>query len=373
MPLSLPTSMSVSASATGGRLWTIAALLQYDAPMKRIASVIEGEGIRTVAIVGCSKNTGKTTTLNQVMGGLAGALDPIGILSIGIDGEDTDFWLGVPKPGIHVAPGTLAATTEDALKASTARFQVLQSTGVMTPLGELVLARTEAPGDLMLAGIRHKADLRLVVDGLVRQGACRVLVDGSYQRLAAADPDVSQGVILSTGAVVGDTMAEVVERTREILERLRVPETGDESARALFREAVDLGVPLIRFEDGRIMPLEGDEREDDPREVETGHGAVTAAIPGAVTDRWIVALLDRFRGPIHLLATDPTRLFASGPVLRRFAVAGGELTVIRKVRLLALTVNPTRVTGPSLPRDELLAAVASLARSTPVFMFDEVP
>lgn len=341
--------------------------------MKGIATVIEDEGIRTVAIVGCSKNTGKTTTLNQVMDGLAGALDPIGLLSIGIDGEDTDFWLGVPKPGIRVTPGTLAATTEQALATSSARFHTMESTGVMTPLGELVLARAEAPGDIMLAGVRHKTDLRLVVEGLVRLGARKVLVDGSYQRLAAADPEVSQGVILSTGAVVGDSLSEVLERTREVLERLGTPESGDEAARELFFEAMGQDQALARGEDGQVIPLEPDQRDRVPSRDDKGHGPVTAAVPGAVTDRWIIALLERFQGPIHLLAADPTRLFASGPVLRRFAKTGGGLTVIRGVRLLAVTVNPTRVTGPSLPRDELLDAVTTLARDIPVFMFEDVP
>lgn len=332
--------------------------------MAGIASVLRDREIRVVAIVGCSKNTGKTTTLNRILDSMTGEPGPVGILSMGIDGEETDFWLGVPKPSIHVTSTMLVATGKQVLSKGTARVSPLVSTGIETPLGELVVGRVDSPGTLLLAGIRHKTDLRLLIESLIECGATRVLVDGSYQRLAAADPTLSQGIILSTGAVVGETVTKVAERTREVLERLQVPVVEDPDARKLMEAATGRGLPAFLDGQDRISFLEDTGGR-------TSLDSVTIAFPGAVTDRWLAAASDPGKGSVQVVARDPTRLFVSPPVIQRFLETNGKLAVLMGIRLLAVTINPYSVTGAYLPRDELLDAIRALGPGAPVFLFED--
>jgi len=310
-----------------------------------ISKVVGDERVHVVAIVGCSKNSGKTTTLNRIIGEVGDSIHPFGLLSIGIDGEHSDFWLGLPKPSIRVVPGTLVATTNKALDAGSAVVRTIARTGTTTPLGELLLGRVDAPGSLLLAGIRHKADLRRLVGMMTEHGASKVLIDGSYQRLMSADPLVSQGVILSTGAVLGRTVTEVVDRTEHVLQRLLLPAVVEPDDKALLAESLREARPVVR--DTKV------------------------AIPGAVTDSKLRSLSPGDRPDIRVIIEDPTRLFASPDTVRRFRSQGGELLVGRAIRVLAVTVNPTSVAGTSLPPRDLLDAVRGIVTGIPVFLFED--
>lgn len=338
-----------------------------------LAEAVSAPGIRAVAIVGCSKNSGKTTALNHILAGLPPERGPCGLLSIGIDGEEHDFWLGVPKPRIHVRPGHLVATAERMIRGGTARVRVLHRTGALTPLGELVLARVEEEGLLVLAGVRYKADVRRLVEAMFRHHAARVIIDGSYQRLMAADPEVSQGVVLATGAILGRTVREVVRRTREVLERLRLPAAEDPEERALWEDATRHGHPTTRDARGRIRVLAHTGLTADDPEVRRalGRGDAVVAAPGVVSDRLLWALQGRRSGKVRVVVADPTRLFVSPPVFRRFLARGGLVSVVRPVRLLAIAVNPVSVLGAELPAATLRDAVQALAPDVPVVVTRE--
>lgn len=338
-----------------------------------LAEAVSVPGVRTVAIVGCSKNSGKTTALNHILAGFASDRSPCGLLSIGIDGEEHDFWLGVPKPRIHVGPGHLVATAERLLRGGTARARILHRTGVLTPLGELVLARVEEEGLLVLAGVRHKADVRRLVEAMFRHRAARVIIDGSYQRLMAADPEVSQGVILATGAILGRSVREVVRRTREVLQRLRLPPVMDLEDQALLQDAIRHGRPTTRDATGRIVVLAHPGMAVDEPEVRKalGRGDVVVAAPGVVSDRLLRAIQGHRTGKVRVVVADPTRLFASPPVYRRFLARGGEVRAVRPVNLLAIAVNPTSVLGHGLPAAALRDAIQDLAPDIPAVLVRE--
>lgn len=341
--------------------------------MDGIARVFDSDGVRTVAIVGCSKNSGKTTAMNHVLGGLQGAVDRVGIMSIGIDGEEADFWLGVPKPRVAVREGFLVATADKAIKGGTAQVRTIARTGAVTPLGELVLVRVEKPGLLLLAGVRHKADVRLLVELMFKHQAQKVVIDGSYQRIMAADPEVSNGVILATGAILGRTVKEVAKRTRATLDRILLPLATEAEERMLLEDAMRYRRPAVREKGGRIVVLpdpgaatdEGDLREA------MGKGDAWVAIPGVVSERVLRTVAGHRHGRVRVVVQDPTRLFVSTPLLNKFRERGGEIVAGRAIRLLAIAVNPVSVLGYTLPEEPLLAAVRGVAPEVPVFSFHD--
>lgn len=74
------------------------------------------------------------------------------------------------------------------------------------------------------------------------------------------------------------------------------------------------------------------------------------AISGALTDRMLQTFL-RSRRAVRIIVPDITHLFVSMPVLRRFYKQGGEIRVLKPIRLLQVAVNPESPDGYSFPRE----------------------
>jgi hypothetical protein len=337
--------------------------------MGALSQILRDPGLKTIAIVGCSKNSGKTTTLNMVLGDDLGGDPRLGLLSIGIDGEETDFWLGVPKPRVTVRRGWLVASSEKALAASTARTRVEARTGISTPLGELLVARVEAEGLVLLAGVRHKGDVRLLADLMRAAGASRVVIDGAYQRMMAADPDVSDGIVLATGAVLGRTVALVVRKTSDVLVRFLAPAVeSDEDARLLATAASSAHL-AVRTAGGdvRTLAFGGAALDEAALRAAIGAGDATIAVPGVLTDRTAALLAGGRARCVRVLATDPSRVFAGAATLKKLRARGGDLLVGRAVRLLGISVNPVSVFGHRLPEAALIRGIRDAAPGIPVF------
>ncbi|HOA12809.1 MAG TPA: hypothetical protein PKH54_03130 [Myxococcota bacterium] len=331
---------------------------------------LSGTDARTIAVAGCSKNAGKTTAMNVLTGTWAGSVT--GLMSIGIDGEDSDFWLGVPKPRISALPGTLFATARRALEAAVGDCSIVLDAGISTPLGELVIARTTGPAQVLLAGVRHKRDVAMVRDAMFRIGAARVVIDGAYQRLMSADPAISDGLILATGAILGPRPADVVERTVSFVERIRVPATQD----ALFLSAIELacstGRAVAATADGRLVPAADEGCDAAVRTcAEFADTLVALAMPGAVPRGFadLLTSITGIHGSLALVVRDATRLFIQGPEFRRFHGRGHRIFGEKSVNLLAIAVNPIAVTGGGMSSAELTAALSEAIPDVPVFDF----
>jgi len=337
--------------------------------MGALSQILHDPELKTIAIVGCSKNSGKTTTLNMVLRDDLAGEPHIGLFSIGIDGEETDFWLGVPKPRVTVRPGWLVASSEKALAASTARTRIEDRTGISTPLGELLVARVQTEGRVLLAGVRHKGDVRQLAGRMRAAGASRVVIDGAYQRMMAADPDVSDGIVLATGAVLGRTVALVVRKTADLLVRFLAPVATDDIDVRLLEMAVAAGRLALRSDRGefRALPFGGAAIDEAAIRAALGSGDATLAVPGALTER-LAALLTVGRARrVRVLATDPSRVFASAATLKRLQTRGGEFLVGRGVRLLGISVNPVSVFGHRLPEAAMIRGIRGAAPGIPVF------
>src|SRR5690554_1770054 len=105
---------------------------------------------KVISLIGMAKNVGKTTTLNYLIRKLTDKT--LGLTSIGRDGELRDLTLDIPKPRIYINKGTLIATTTACLELSDFTKQILDSTGIITPLGEVVIVRCLSDGYVELAG-----------------------------------------------------------------------------------------------------------------------------------------------------------------------------------------------------------------------------
>lgn len=172
-----------------------------DAGVQAVDAAVWQHPWQTVAVVGASKNAGKTTALNALTAAVLLRGERAGLCSIGVDGEASDVWLATAKPGVRVEKGTLVVTAQAAVESSRGVLKTLKPLDFVTSLGPTVLAEARAPGEVLLCGVTHRRQVETAIATLREAGAHRVLVDGAYQRQAVADAAGVQALVLAVGAL----------------------------------------------------------------------------------------------------------------------------------------------------------------------------
>lgn len=283
---------------------------------------------KTLSIVGMCKNAGKTTVLNRLLAESDGRV--LGLTSIGRDGESTDVVTGTEKPGIFVREGTLIATAKDMLALSDITQEIVHTTGIPTPLGEVVLVRARSAGSVQLAGPSITAQLRTVSDLFFSLSAKQVVIDGALGRKSLGARSVADGVILCTGASYDMRMEKVVSDTANIfrLMSLKKAETVPK----------DSGKPLA----------------DALKE------AREALIPGALTDAAVVPLLKNgVLRNARLVVKDPSKVLLSPDTLDKLSFRSVSLETVDAAEVLCVTVNPVSAYGWKFDPDAFLRAMAA--------------
>ncbi len=267
----------------------------------------------SVSIIGICKNAGKTTVLNRLLRCLDDDPRVPAVTSIGRDGEAVDVVTGTEKPGIWLRRGTLAATAEGLLRYSDITREILQTTGVTTPLGEVVVFRALSDGAVQLAGPSIAEQLAQLAGDLNAHGADIVLIDGALSRKSLAAPAVADAVILCAGASFSQDMTQVVEHTAYVCRLLTLP-------------------------------------------LAEGENPCRHAVEGALTDAMIPRLGAKPGDEITVL--DGSRVLLTQAAFGRLLARGVRLTVRRRSHLCCVCVNPYSTAGPGFDKDQFLEAMA---------------
>jgi hypothetical protein len=316
-------------------------------------------GMTVVAVMGMTKNTGKTVALNHLLACAARDAVNVGLTSIGRDGEEQDAVFSIPKPPVCIWPGTVIATARDTLLRARLRTRLLAGSGLDSPMGEIVLVKALERGEMEVAGASRSHDQQRVIELLRHCGAAQVFLDGALGRSHHASPALADGVVLATGAALGGGVGDVLRKTRDRLAILSIPEA-DAALRApcasLFgAQGVGLwthaGRPLWQAPIASLNAAKALRAQDHP-----GLGRI--AVTGAVGRRLWAAFLElaeRHPGLVVMVA-DGTRLFIEAADLAALAARGAQLLAWRGIRLAGLTVNPFSPLGGHLDAAELLGA-----------------
>jgi hypothetical protein len=335
---------------------------------------------RRLALVGLAKNTGKTVTLAALLSELASAGRRVGVTSVGRDGEEHDVIdFRIDKPPVNLVAGSLVATTDGLLRASGIPRELLERTGIRTPLGEVLIAGLKGAGSIEVAGPSAASDARRVADAMLSHGAEQVLIDGAIDRRAASSPDVADGLVTATGAILSEDLDEFVQRTADAIALVRLAglaEGDPESARVRqLAEAPEAGVSLVLDDQLEASPMP-------PRFVLTAQAAEIAdffgrgpaprwlLISGALPEAFLEGLLPvlrRSRGSVKVLVSDPTRVFLSRRGPAGYAAAGIELLALHPIDLRALTVNPVAPQSHSFDSARLRERLAAAIPGVPIF------
>ncbi len=288
-------------------------------------------GAKRLALVGLAKNTGKTVALAALLRELEAQGRPVGVTSVGRDGEARDVIdRRIEKPQIVLAKGSLVATTDSLLRASRLTHELMEHTGIRTPLGQVLIARLKEPGAIEVAGPSAAADVRAVSDAMLAQGAEQVLIDGAIDRRAASSPDVSDGLIMSTGAVLSENIDEVIVKTRDAVNLVCLPKpsemTGPDDSIALPPRFA------LTSDEAQIAAM----LDTNPSATEL---IVTGALPAQFLDG-LARAAHRRRRRLVVVAEDPTKVFLTDHGPSWYGTHSIDIYVTRPIALAAITVNP---------------------------------
>lgn len=307
-----------------------------------------------VALVGLAKNTGKTVALTVLLRELRATGRRVGVTSVGRDGEERDVIdFRIEKPRITLPGGSLVATTDALLRASGIPHDLLQETDVRTPLGRVLIARLRGGGTIEIAGPSAAEQVRTVSDAMLAYGAEQVLIDGAIDRRAASSPSVADALVMSSGAVLGESLAEVAAKTAAAVELVRLPVTKD-------NEALDL--------EAQFTLTAG--TEEISQLLDANRGAERLRVPGALPDRFLQALAHtarRRRRKLVLVVADSTRVFLHERGLSWLALHGLRIEVQEPIELAVITVNPIAPQSHSFDSARLRAVLEERIADVPIF------
>lgn len=318
--------------------------------MKKLLAPLVGDA-SPVTVIGLCKNAGKTTAMRRLMAELEG--ECLGLTSVGRDGEATDLVTGTEKPDLYIKKGDLFATGRGMMRLCDGTLEVAALTGVMTPVGEVVVFRALSDGYVQLAGPSAAGQLPPLCSRFAALGADRVIIDGAAGRKSLAGAGTAGTTLLCTGASLDRDMELVVSETAHTcrLFSCKRPES------AALRGALD--ACQARFAlfspDGEPLELPLDESGSPrwgrlPRE----HCVLWAA--GGVTDPLVKALARR-GAPLTLATADATHILAGRAAVDLFLRSGGRLAVRRELTIAAVGANPWSAYGWHFDADRFTAAL----------------
>ena len=325
------------------------------------------ENYKRISIVGMAKNAGKTTALNYL---IEEAMDEgltLGVTSTGRDGEGTDIVTGTDKPRIYLDTDTIVSVPKQLYALADAGLEILKMTDYGTALGQLMLCRVADAGYVQVAGPVINAQHIQMCEEMLALGADLVLIDGAIDRKSIAAPDISDAIILSTGAVLSRKLNKVVEETAHTVELYSLPVLEEGMEREIIEEHADSD-RVFTVRDGEAVQLN----------ITTGLGSgklldnaiddkVTHVfVPGAFTQS-VVADIDRRKlKNTTFVLRDPTKIFIDKATWGRMRKYGLKVEVLENIIVAAITVNPTSPAGYSFDHGEMASAMQKAVPDIPV-------
>ena len=319
------------------------------------------DGVRSLALVGLGKNVGKTTALNVLIQEAAQVGMPLGLTSIGRDGELLDAISSHAKPPVRVPAGTLVATALGALPEGSDGFQVIETTRERTALGPVVIARANREIQWELSGPATSKGLREIREKLWALGAQMVVFDGAFDRRSSATPSLSDATLLVSGAALEPEMQNVLDYTTHMVSLFTNPQADLSDQQRILLEERRLARcaqngDLEIFQENSLLA----EPELVAAKIQSGDRILVGK---SLTSRFLDLLT---QGAIEVVTNDATQMLISPESRLRFLARGGQLSVRRSILLPLVVCNPYSPYGWRFGADEFLEKMAKCLPGHPV-------
>ncbi|WP_099187539.1 lysine 5,6-aminomutase reactivase subunit KamB [Tepidibacter mesophilus] len=321
---------------------------------------------KSVSIIGMDKNVGKTTTLNYILSKTKGKMT-LGLTSIGRDGEEKDVVTSTYKPKIYISKGTLIATSKTCFLNSDVTKEILISTNINTPMGQVIISKSLSDGHVELAGASSNKDIKGICGSLIKLGAELALVDGALSRKTSASPFITDATILCTGACVSKSMNDVVKDTIHIVNTLSLDKEEDE---IVLEKANNISRVGVIYEDLQFKDLNLLTSIDSSKEIvqNLNKNSTHIVIKGLLLDKVVQDIMkstDLYK-ELTILIQDSTKSFVSNSTMYRFLKTGGNIKVINKINLIGISVNPKSIYGYEFDKNQFLEKIRAQVK-LPVF------
>lgn len=312
-------------------------------------------GIPVISLVGNAKNAGKTTVLNALIKQMQGR--DFAVSSIGLDGEELDHVSHLPKPRIDLPAGCLVATAEELLQTAECEYLILERTGAMTGLGEVLIVRVTKPGICLVGGPSGVQAMERVVERLRLLGAPQVFIDGAFARSSHAA--AGDAFIYIVGAHQSPIMAKVVRSADYTLRRFLLPKVTDDLD--FLSEANSPGYvdAVNQFHPTEAVSAVG-------RAESVLHAIPPDArylfLPGAAGPELVKAYIQtRKEHHFGLILTSGLAIVADDQTLRHLFMLKRELRVLRPLRLCLIAANPFSPAGYRFDNVAFLSALKAIS------------
>jgi len=310
----------------------------------RLIETIKENGYETISIIGLAKNAGKTVTLNYLIEESANNNLIIGITSTGRDGEGIDLVTQTQKPSIFVAEGMYVATAKKTLMLSNAKTEILETTGISTPMGEVIIVKVRQGGNIQIAGPVNVTDMKYISRRLKHYGAQVVFIDGAIDRKAVSSPVVTDACIMATGAVLSRDIKKVMEKTAHAVECYTLKET-DHSVKKIIH---GLNKTCIIQDDGKVVvpdiktSITGGKKISELIDEKSSY----VFIKGAITSALLKDLGEnKYLRGIKIVIEDGTKIFVDIDVWNELVRKGLKVETLNAINVIAVTLNPVSPAG----------------------------
>lgn len=326
----------------------------------------EIEPFKTISITGLEKNVGKTTTLNKLIQEAKGRYT-LGLTSIGRDGETIDRVTATEKPRIYVSCGTVIATSLACLKNSDITREILETTGINTPMGEIVIIRALSDGYVEIAGPSMNKELEEIIRRMQNWGTDKIFIDGALSRKSLASPGVAEATVMATGAAVSADIRRLIRDTVHTYRLLSIEQAEEELRK--IAECSDARI-LILTGENELIEAEVLTALELNQEILAGIDGKTKALllRGAVTDKIVDSLIRHMsvKNQLTLLVEDGTKIFIKEETLQKLEAKNIRLRALQTIRVVAITINPTSPRGDRLDSSKIINGISSYI-SVPVY------
>ncbi|MFD3155411.1 hypothetical protein ACFIJ5_00805 [Haloimpatiens sp. FM7330] len=325
--------------------------------MEKAALVKFLQGYKSISIIGMDKNVGKTTVLNYLVKKSRGKI-PLGLTSIGRDGEDIDRVTSTEKPKVYIERGTLIATAKQCLFNGDITREIIETTGISTPMGEVIIARALSDGFIELGGPSINSYVLKVCSKLKKLGSELVIVDGAISRKSSACPTITEAAILSTGASVDRNIDKVIEKTVYTIKNLSIgKENNGEILKCAENVIKDCRLAIIQ-ESKEIKKIDVTTALEGSRKIveRLDEKSKYIVLKGILSDNFLKNVMkysDKVKN-ITLLVEDGTKIFLEKDTLHKFKKIGGRIKVINPINIVCVTINPTSPYGYEFDKDEFI-------------------
>lgn len=328
------------------------------------------EDYKIISIVGMAKNSGKTVTLNHLLLEAMEEEVPIGITSLGRDGESVDLVTETEKPRIFATEGTIIATSTSLLSLGDANVEIIKVTDYRTPLGNVVLGRVRSSGYIQLAGPQSLNEIKQVAEEMLELGAKFVIIDGALDRRSSAAPSIADATILATGAVLSRDINRAIEETLHIVNTFSLPQVEDKAIREIMNDLMnrdEIGVIDSNL-NVNIIPIKtalgggqmiGQSLKEDSKYI---------FIPGSLVNSTLEELINSTRKykNVKIVIPDGTKIFIRPKEWLKFMRFGVRVMVLNPINLIAITLNPYAAAGYYYEPFNYLETMQSYINTIPV-------